>query len=898
MSLLSLTINIGVNDQASGEIKKIASTIEKNLEKAGSSGGNLLSRSISKGINDVGVKASALGATIGNLLSSGFLKVGSAISSSLDSAISRVDTLNQYPKILQQMGYSADDAKVSINKLSSGIEGLPTSLDAIVENAKSLALSTGDLDKATDAAIALNDAFLASGSSSEQAESGMLQYTQMLSKGTVDMESWRTLQQNMKYALQETAEAMGFEGTNATNDLYEALKSGEVTFDQFQDALIQCDQAVGGFAETAAVGCAGIETSMSNAKTAVVKNLANMIDAVNGSGAISQFFDGVKGAINLVGSAILPIAEQFGQIMAGFTGQFSRAISQVQELTKSGMSLQDALGQVLGLDLSGLGEALGNLGDAFGRLFEAAGNFVANIDWQHVTDAVTLVTNAFASFVDMAARVVDALGPLGDYIPEIVALLTAFKVAADITPVATNIVDKIKGIGESLAPLEKLLSKIGVNVSASGSVVEKIMPIVQSAGSTISTVVTTIKAGLSSLWGVMLANPITIVIAAIAALVAGFIVLYNTNEDFRNGVNGLIETIGNFLGDVGAGLVTFFTETLPNAWNSVVEFVAGIPENVANFFAGIGETIWTFLAELPYNIGYAMGQIAGTLASLPIRIWEWLTQTITNVGNWVVSMGQGAAQAGSEFLANVGNFIMNLPGNIWNWLTETITNVGNWVGDMASKAGEAGANFLSGVGDFIMNLPGNVWNWLVETITNASNWAGDMRDKAVEAGSKFLNGLIDEIKQIPDRVFSIGQDIVNGIYNGIMDKWNWLVGTVQNFAGGFVDGFKDAFGIHSPSRVMKQLFGYVMEGAGLGITENTDDVVDAMEQSVDAVKNAAVFDATVTADGSNNASAASKVSDWVFNVTINANGSNAVSAGKSIAETLYTEMQRRERAFA
>lgn len=772
------------------------------------------------------------------------------------------------------MGYSADDAKASINKLSSGIEGLPTSLDAIVENAKSLALSTGDLDKATDAAIALNDAFLASGSSSEQAESGMLQYTQMLSKGTVDMESWRTLQQNMKYALQETAEAMGFEGTNATNDLYEALKSGEVTFDQFQDALIQCDQAVGGFAETAAVGCAGIETSMSNAKTAVVKNLANIIDAVNGSGAISQFFDGLKGAINLVGSAILPLAEQFGQVMAGFTSQFTGAISQVQELTKSGMSLQDALGQVLGLDLSGLGEALGNLGDAFGRLFEAAGNFVANIDWQPVIDAVTLVTNAFASFVDVAAQILNVLSPLGDFIPEIIGLLAAFKVAADIPSMVREV-----------------------------------------------------ASALSSLWAVLSANPIVTIIAAVVALVAGLIYLYNTNEDFRNAVNGLFETIGNFLGDVGAGFITFFTETLPNAfssageavsgfftsigeffggigetiqnaWNSVVEFVTSIPENVANFIAGIGETIWNFLTELPYNLGYAMGQVVGTIAALPGQIWEWLTQVISDAGKWASNMGEQATQAGSDFLTNVGNFIMNLPGNIWNWLTETITNVGNWAGDMASKAVEAGSNFLSGVGDFIMSLPSKVWGWLTETITNVGNWVGNMKDKAVEAGSNFLNGLIDEIKQIPDRVFSIGQDIVNGIYNGIMDKWNWLVSTVQDFASGFLDGFKDAFGIHSPSRVMKQLFGYVMEGAGLGITENTDDVVDAMEQSVNAVKNAAVFDATVTADGSKVASAASKVSDWVFNVTINANGSNAVSAGKSIAETLYTEMQRRERAFA
>ena len=100
------------------------------------------------------------------------------------------------------------------------------------------------MDKSTDTVLALNNAFLASGASTEDASRGMQQFNQMLSTGTVDLESWKTLQETMPLALQKTAEAMGFVGKSAQRDLYAALKDGTVTFDQFNDKLIELEQAL------------------------------------------------------------------------------------------------------------------------------------------------------------------------------------------------------------------------------------------------------------------------------------------------------------------------------------------------------------------------------------------------------------------------------------------------------------------------------------------------------------------------------------------------------------------------------------------------------------------------------------------------------------------------------
>src|SRR5690625_7690884 len=97
---------------------------------------------------------------------------------------------------------------------------------------------TVDLYGAVDTTLTLNNAFLASGASTADAERGLQQYVQMLSKGEVDLQSWRTLQETMPYALRETAEAIGFTGESATNDFDDALKAGDITMSEFNDKLI------------------------------------------------------------------------------------------------------------------------------------------------------------------------------------------------------------------------------------------------------------------------------------------------------------------------------------------------------------------------------------------------------------------------------------------------------------------------------------------------------------------------------------------------------------------------------------------------------------------------------------------------------------------------------------
>ena len=271
------------------------------------------------------------------------------LTDSLGGAIQRFDTLESYPRVMQAMGHSTEDVTRSTKKLAAGIEGLPTTLNEVVGTAQRLTSITGDINKSTDLTLALNNAFLASGSSSADASRGLQQFSQMLSAGKVDMQSWKTLQETMPYALQKTAESFGFAGQSAQNDFYSALKQGELTFDQFASKLIELNGGVGGFAELAKSNSKGIQTSFGNLKNAIVKGVANTIKALDDltkaatGKTIAENFDALKVIINAAFGVIVNVIKASTPVFQTLFSVLGAGTSVISSLTPIIISLVSAL---------------------------------------------------------------------------------------------------------------------------------------------------------------------------------------------------------------------------------------------------------------------------------------------------------------------------------------------------------------------------------------------------------------------------------------------------------------------------------------------------------------------------------------------------------------------------
>lgn len=292
---------------------------------------------------------------------------------------------------------------------------------------------------------------------------------------------------------------------------------------------------------------------------------------------------------------------------------------------------------------------------------------------------------------------------------------------------------------------------------------------------TVTAAINAAKVAMAALNITMSLNPIVLVIAAIAGLVAAFVMLWNKSEEFRNFWTGLWDTIKTAAG---------------NALDAIV-----------NFFAQLPSRIWTFLQTA----------------------WE-------KVSTWVSQMVQKAVEVGSQFLQNVVSFFTQLPSKVWGFLTEAISKAGQFASQMGTKAKEAGTQFLNNVVSFIQQLPSKVWGFLTDAISKAGQFVSQMGSKAKEAGTQFLYNIVSTLSSIPSKVVSIGEDIVRGIWSGIQNMVDWIGKQISGFVSGILGGFKSALGIASPSKVMRDQIGkWIPAGVAEGIVENEDEPVQAFE---------------------------------------------------------------------
>lgn len=273
-------------------MKGVGKAIENAFDGPSKSTGQKAGQSIGSGLS-VGF-AAKVGAVAG-IASTVFSKVASVVTGSLNSAISRADQMNNFPKVMKNLGYSSEDAAASIKKISSALDGLPTTSSAMTGMVQQLAPLTSNLDQATNIALAFNNAMLAGGASTMEQENALTQYTQMLSAGKVDMQAWRSIQAAMPGQLNQVAEAMLGAGKNS-NDLYEAMKNGSISFDDFNKKVMELNQNGFGkyasFAQQAKDATQGIGTAMENVQNRVAKAVQKVVEAVgveNIAGAINGF---------------------------------------------------------------------------------------------------------------------------------------------------------------------------------------------------------------------------------------------------------------------------------------------------------------------------------------------------------------------------------------------------------------------------------------------------------------------------------------------------------------------------------------------------------------------------------------------------------------------------------
>lgn len=644
------------------------------------------------------------------------------LSSSFDGAINRFDTMQSYPKVMKSLGFEVEQSQKSVAKLNQSVQGLPTSLADVVTTSKSLAAVTGNIDKATDTTIALNHAFLASGSSSEDASRGLQQYSQMLAKGTVDMQSWRTLQETMAPALTKVAKKLGIASGN-TNELYEALQNGTISFDQLNDAMIECDTETGGFADTALEASKGIKTSMTNIKSAVQNLEQGFMSAMNNMlkskamGGLVDNLEKIKSKIYDFRNSIMEtkddgltwdfkpgVMENVSKAMDWLADRANNAKAMIQQFYDGFMKtdavqnaitmfdkIKDAIGNVMDkLQDSKVFEQLGeDIGNIIAKVEDVTGkiaDFVANLKTEDVkkfAGAVKLLAGAFVG-VKVGSKLTSTIkGVVGS--------------AQSGYSKLKSIIDKIKGVGgtegaPTSSPSSSGVPDIGNTSIQTAQKTSKAAQIINSAFEGISNVISSVCEGAKGI--------ITSLGDAISNVFEG---LGNGIKSALEGVGTVIESFGTAISTVaqgiGQGLATAFTGlgtaiamVPPTTWLALVAAILATGAAMA-LVGSQGEGLQMVLegvADVVSAFGPVIKDVFEGISGVITSFGETVSGILNSVSGVIKSIGQSALNAGKGFkqLANGIKIITSL----------NLIDMGASLGAVAVGIG-AIATASSGMGD-------------------------------------------------------------------------------------------------------------------------------------------------------------------------------------------------------
>lgn len=781
----------------------VGKAIEKAFGDASKTTGSKTGQSIGKGLS-VGF-ASKVGAVAG-ITSNVFSKVASVVTSSLGSAVDRADQMNNFPKVMKNLGYSATDAAASIKKISDALDGLPTTSSAMTGMVQQLAPLTSNLDEATDIALAFNNAMLAGGASTMEQENALTQYTQMLSAGKVDMQAWRSIQAAMPGQLNQVAEAMMGAGHNA-NDLYEAMKSGKFSFDDFNKAVMDLNQNGFGkyasFAQQAKDATQGIGTAMENVKNRVAKAVQKIIDAVgveNIAGAINRFSSQFGKVGDAAASMVTDVKKKFSEAGKWITGlydkldktgaitRFKDTISTAFESARSRVTeaVDRIAGSFKGLVPDGaIVSAIEDVLKYVGTVFSDFADWVADtVEWWSKfiaalkdTGAVQQLAGALGSLFDAIGDVADAFRGAGDMAESAAGRFDSAKGSAELLGAVIKVAaDLVQKMADQLKRVAEWVKKFTDTLSDSGALdtwmdaLERIFSALGDALGSLKKLGKALDGGKKSAEGAGKG------LDTAAAAAKGFAAYINAVADVVETVSGVIDGIATAVGKLADG-IDWLNQKFP-ILGQVIGFLLDPMGSLADM---AGNLFGLFSGDAGAN---AVNGFSSTFVE-PVKA------KLDEIGQWFQSLPQKAMDAGSQFLTNIGQWFQQLPSQIWTWLTQTIQNVQAWGSQMMAQAGDAGSQFLTGLGQWLQSLPGRIWQWLTGAISSVQAWGGQMGAGARNAGNQFLQGITGTLQSLPGRIQSLfsnagswllssGRSIMDGLAQGIRNGISAAVDAASN----------------------------------------------------------------------------------------------------------------------
>lgn len=759
---------------------------------------------LQKAINGLQKTSSAFD-TISNKSSSMFKSMLGAnlVSSAVTSAFGSIkSSLGEMVGELNSSKKAWDTFDGNLSKLGWGKDQINEAKEAMQDYATKTIYSASDMASTFSqmAAIGRQDSgelvqamggLAASAENPKQAMKSLSQQmVQALAKPKLTWQDFRIMMEQSPAGMSAVAKEMGL----SLNELITKIQAGQVKTDDFAEAFKRAgmsmqdmatsyktiDQALDGLKETLANKLKPAFDTLSKAGIKALEAIMNQLDKID----FKKLATGLEEVLNKI---------DFNAIVEKIASFVSTSVAKIKEFWQ-GFSNTSAIADFKNA-LSEVWEAIKKVASAL------SGGDMASFG-EKIGKALSIASQAIQSF----AKVVQSLSP--EQIRAIASAFLAFKTAQKTTKLAT---DALIGLSSAVSTTKNIFggmqsaTRVGTALFgiARGSKAASSALYFMSETSTLAKVAVGGLNIFSKIGGwigpavtaiISFLGPVGLVIAAIVAIGAAFVVLWNKSEGFRNFFIGLWDGIVNVASNAWQGiqnawngLVEWFTnlwngvkETASNAWNSFIEKAQPVIDAIKNAWNSITEFfsgLWEGIKQIASDVWNSFLEGAQPIVEGLMNVWNALTEFFSALWNGIVSVATTVWNG----IVEVVTPIIEAIKTAWNGLVEFFTNLWNSITEGSTTAWNGFVEFLAPVIEGVKSLwssfseyMSTIWNGIVEVATTVWNTLQPVIETVWTAIQQFITSAIEVIQN----VITTGMQIVQEVWNAVWTVFTTIVQTV------------------------------------------------------------------------------------------------------------------------
>ena len=575
---------------------------------------------------------SAVTVALGNIMSNVIMGAVNLFTENLDRGIARLDTIQNFPRLMQTFGFSTDVAAESVQSIQEHLDGLPGSTDEVLRLVQAISDSTGRLELATSTGLAFNDMLTASGADAYTSMMAMRMFDQMMGGAQFTTMRWMALVSKMPLQMNMVAEEILGAGASA-QELGNALQDGEVTMKDVAEAMTKLAPQ---FTVQARAFSYGIGTAMRNFGNRVALGIAAILDAIGQrriSGIINNISYGIRDALKFVADGV----------------EWLRRV----------------------ILTSGIGVLLGKIGDSIKEAF-------SNIDWEPLKE---FIRNGLSALHDALQWIIDnsdivksllvgiatAIGTLVviDTVKNAIAGLSAIFAAIAATPMITVIAAITAGLVYFFTQTERGREMWASFMEVMSNVIDflgdAVSVIVDGARVFLTALVQTVIDAASFIWGAV-SGFIEIIIGAVQGI-------WDFLGQAWDAGSQLFLIIADFIGGIIAALFDVIGSILAagvEAWDSMWAFVDLVCQGIIDVVVALVGAVVDAVSQLITDIRNTATRIS--------EIWTNVKTTVSEVWGNIKSTVSNAVSNIKTNITNAFNSVKSTVSSVWGAIKSTITD--------------------------------------------------------------------------------------------------------------------------------------------------------------------------------------------------------------------------------